>query len=177
MIFKRNTLRLAGVLCVALLSAVYSQIHAPSSATDPTITTNLNPQDGAINPNNFGGMPSSFSDYFSDIGNALWGTLFGILLLIFSIMVMFKIEHALVDFQLISYRCNEATQIIEDSEIYRPEFESWPVLLKGRTEALDSVSLDKETGFQADHTAIKLKRTVEMYQWDESVYEGALGAE
>ena len=88
---------------------------------------------------------------------------------------MFKIEHALVDFQLISYRCNQATQIIDDSEIYQPEFDSWPVLLKGTTEALDSVSLDKETGFQADRKAIKLRRTVEMYQWDEERHEEQRG--
>ena len=166
MLFKKNTTCFVCLLIVSLLACGFAQIQSLPSENP----TNGGP-DGAINPNNFGGMPSSFSQYMRDIGNALIGCLIGFILLVFSISVMFKIEHALVDFQLISYRCNEATQIIEDSEIYRPEFESWPVLLKGRTEALDSVSLDKETGFQADHTAIKLKRTVEMYQWDESEYE------
>ena len=74
--------------------------------------------------------------------------------------VMFKIENV-GGLSIGFYRCNQAAQIIEDCNEYRP-IETWPVLINGVTEALDSVSLDKETGFQESKKTVNC---AEPWKW------------
>ena len=173
MIFKSKANYVGFVAIATMLAYGLAQSQSQHSIEDSTTMLHGEP-DGVIHHNTFGGIPHSISQYFSDVATSLVGFLIGIILLVLTISVMFKVEHALADYDLIAYRCNQATQFIDDSTEYRPELQSWPVLVHGTTEVVDSV-FDKETGFNAGGKTVRLKRVVEIYQWEETKHEEKRG--
>ena len=116
-----------------------------------------------------GGMPSSFSQYLSIVESSLEGTIFGFFLIFFCIYLLWKTEHALIDYGTILNSCYESTLVVQNSNCMQKELEGLPIMISGRSEVLDSQSFDSTTGYQADYKAIKMSRVVEMYQWYEIV--------
>ena len=115
MMFKEITL-----LSSFLVGIIAQEVVMPGSDTNAPL-----PPDEAIDNNNFGGMPDSFSQYFTDVGNAIFTSILGFILLFFIGLLLVKVEEALIQYNLLSARCYQSSQIIEDSNEFRPEYEDF----------------------------------------------------
>jgi hypothetical protein len=109
--------------------------------------------------------------YFDRVKNAAVGFIIGSILLFFSIMLLWIVEKKAVDYDFLLSRCKRAVQSVSDCEYVNRAFEEFPVFVSGSTitnHQLRTCS-DTDTGFsyQGIQNCIRLKRTVEMFQWVE----------
>ena len=114
--------------------------------------------------------------YGQRIVESLWGFLIGIFLVIFSVPIMWIVEQDAVEYFLILSRCRKGTRKITDSSKVTYQYDQRPIYLHGILnipyEDVAQAHRDLETGFELPQPVIRMKRTVEVYQWVESSRQG-----
>jgi len=113
------------------------------------------------------------TDYFTRLENSLYEFVGGCLLALFAAALLWVVEKQAVKFSLLMGRCQTATRMA-DSKVISPALEGRPVCVKdaSRVEPPPTANRDPATGFTVSivdgKNAVRLRRTVEMYQWVES---------
>jgi len=104
------------------------------------------------------------TSYGSNIGNSFKGILFGLLLLVGSIVLLWWNESRSVNQADALNEMNAKIVTLPDS-IYHPEHENKPVLVQGEVKPVSQI-VDTLFGVKSD--GLVLRRSVEMYQWKEN---------
>ena len=110
--------------------------------------------------------------YGERIKDSFLGFIIGIFLVIFSVPVIWIVEQDAVEYFLILSRCRKGTRKITDSSMVTYQYDQRPIYLHGLLnipyEDVAQAHRDLETGFELPQPVIRMKRTVEVYQWVES---------
>ena len=110
--------------------------------------------------------------YGERIKDSFWGFIIGIFLVIFSVPVIWIVEQDAVEYFLILSRCRKGTRKITDSSMVTYQYDQRPIYLHGLLnipyEDVAQAHRDLETGFELPQPVIRMKRTVEVYQWVQS---------
>jgi hypothetical protein len=112
--------------------------------------------------------------YWDRLKKSKSDVLVGVILLIFIPFFLWMIERQVVRYQLLISRCQSATREVHDPFVIKSSYQGRPILVKGLTaidESSHGVVRDSELGYQPDGGVVRLRRTVEMYQWVEQVQE------
>lgn len=118
-------------------------------------------------------VDQSYGDRTKD---AFFGFLVGLALVVFSIPALWFVEQIAVEDYLVLNRCRKACKkIANSSDKVNTKYEERPVHITGKTKVVnppgggEDLGNDEETGFilKSNTKAVRLKRTVEMYQWVE----------
>ena len=104
------------------------------------------------------------TSYGANIGKSLKGILFGLVLLIGSIILLWWNESRSINQADALNEMSTKIVTLPDS-IYHPEHENKPVLVQGEVKPISQV-VDPLFGVKSD--GLVLRRSVEMYQWKEN---------
>ncbi len=104
------------------------------------------------------------TSYGANIGNSLKGILFGLVLLIGSIILLWWNESRSVNQAAALNEMSTKIVTLPDS-IYHPEHENKPVLVQGEVKPISQVV---DPLFDVKSDGLVLRRLVEMYQWKEN---------
>lgn len=111
--------------------------------------------------------------YFERLEKSKADVIIGCILWIFLPWFLWNIERSVVRYQMLIKQCQWLTYEVKNCEVINESLEGRPILVKGLT-AVDEtfgVVRDLELNYQPHYNVIRLKRTVEMYQWVERVQE------
>jgi hypothetical protein len=108
----------------------------------------------------------------SSTDNPFMDVMIGCAIVSVTTLFIWFVESIAVKFQLILHRCQVATRVIKDITKIDPDYQSRPILVRGKSKQVGEpiANKDTDTGFVVDthnKNVIRLKRIVEMYQWQE----------
>jgi len=97
----------------------------------------------------------------------------GLLLIIIVPVFLWLTEKKVVRYDMMINRCQIAVREVPNSAVVSRRYESRPVMVKGSTRVDDrnGVLRDEVFGFTPEVSSVRLRRTVEMYQWVEDKEE------
>ena len=106
--------------------------------------------------------------YWERLNKAKFGVLFGLVLAIVTPIFLWIAEKQLVRYEQLVRSCRQAVRKVKNPDVIFPQYQSRPIYVCGNTSTDCPRIKDNDLGYVADVSSIRMRRIVELYQWQES---------